>query len=86
MFEGTAKRLIDIENDHIDYVFNATLKECFGTIPDKISLTDWFKFNQAWQTAGVFHEAKAVQMVLRDEGYNVVMDMQTCRLKYLGRL
>lgn len=86
MTEQEAKEVIEKINEYLDWYFDETLKECFGKpIPEKCTLSEWFKFNQMWRESGAYSDAATVQVCLRNEGFDVKMSMNDkYKLVYKG--
>lgn len=86
MTEQDAKQLIEMENKHLDWIFNETMKKCFGDpLPEKCTISDWFKFTQLWHESGAYADAAVVQIHLRNAGFDVKMSMSDkFKLVYKG--
>lgn len=86
MTEQDVKRTIEAENNHMEYLYDETLKKCFnGKIPEKCTLSDWFRFNEMWNKSGAYDDSCIIQKHLRDAGYDVKMSMtDKYKLSYHG--
>lgn len=86
MTEQEAKEVIEKINQYLDWYYNETLKKCFnGRIPEKCTFSDWFKFNRLWNESGAYTDAAAVQVCLREAGFDVKMSMtDKYKLSYHG--
>ena len=86
MTEQECKAVVEMENNHLEWIYNETLKKCFGEpLPEKCTLSDWFKFNQLWEESGAYADAAAVQVHLREAGFDVKMSMtDKYKLVYKG--
>lgn len=79
--------VIEAENNHIEWVANKIMTEVIGrpaVADDRFTLGQWFQYNSKLQSSGLYEDAKLVQSHLRNNGFDVKMNMQTYRLSFHG--
>ena len=82
-----AENRVNAWNDKIDNFMNVELPklleaEGVRVKNGKISVGDWFKANEIINRQNFYKEGHAVQMELRDAGYDVKMNMQNNTLVF----
>lgn len=79
--------VIEQENKHIDYVFNNVLCAILGHKPEadeKVTFSKWVEFNTEYRACGIHEDSKIIQSHLRENGFDVKMNMQDYKLSYHG--
>ena len=80
------KRILQT-NIRIENLFRDIFTKLFGYDPEpreQLLLTDWMRFQEAWCNSDAYSYAHDALQKMREEGYDVKMNMQSYKLSYHG--
>lgn len=77
-----AKTLIERHNNEIDNYINNVLPSELGKEDNTATLTmgEWFKAQELIGKQDFYNKGRAIQIPLREQGFDVKMDMQSKKL------
>lgn len=84
MMKEEAIRKIKEHNDSIDTYINSTLAHELGAKDGKISMNQWFKAQALIKEQNFYEKGMTILKELRNEGFDVKMNMQSNKLVGLG--
>lgn len=80
MTRTEVQTIIENHNNEIDNYINNILPSELGKKADELTMGDWFKCQALIGKQDFYNKGRSIQLPLRDQGFDVKMDMQSHKL------